>query len=312
MPSSEPPSAPTDGREPVVRRLLHTLDLRVPDATQTIDLWRDHEPGDHQLTTTLAAVTYGEAFRSHPGWLGIEAAGFTAVALMFGHAVGHQHAGIVAIFLASASLSSRFKQIASAAERGARGRQGWALVRGATVVLALFMGMLITFGAYAWLIGPTAAAERFPFAGAGAADTALHADRFRPGLGLVGHNLLVLLSAFVLAFVYRTFGALLALSWNACAWAVVVAAWADSAGGWWMVALLPHLLLEALAYALAGLAGIRAGVYILRRAEALGAVLWLLVWAIGLCFAAATIEMGWLPWILSEVQPSVDRSAAMH
>jgi len=77
----------------------------------------------------------------------------------------------------------------------------------------------------------------------------------------------VLASFMVLALVYRSFGALLALTWNACVWGVVltllVARGISLTDGSTIVfvlvallALLPHLVLEATAYVLGALAGI--------------------------------------------------------
>ena len=66
-----------------------------------------------------------------------------------------------------------------------------------------------------------------------------------------------------------------------------------------VVALAPHMAIEATAYALGALAGMRTGVYLIRRSQVAWAGAWLLGWAALLCLAGALLEMFWPRWILS-------------
>lgn len=78
------------------------------------------------------------------------------------------------------------------------------------------------------------------------------------------HNLKVLVICSLIAFLYRASGIVLILCWNAINWAEAIAqylsATTSSAGFEWSailaIALLPHLLSEALAYILSGMAGL--------------------------------------------------------
>lgn len=88
------------------------------------------------------------------------------------------------------------------------------------------------------------------------------------GLGTVlRHNLVVALVGFLFAFLYRHGGMVLVLAWNASAWGVVFAWMARNtpSGGFFgaaltflksLVATLPHLLLESVAYMLVAIAGV--------------------------------------------------------
>jgi len=288
--------------------LLHraTVDLGsqpCPAETTTVDLWRSSE---HDLTTTLAAFSFAEtsSWKDGPGLLFVEAFCFTWAGIAFGSVVPEQ-AGVVAVFLTAAALSSRFKRIGSAAERLAKGRRGSELLRAAGTFFASFGGMFVAFCAFALTAGPEATAARFAFAlqAGDAAGEPLGAERFHAGWGLIGHNLLVLAAAYVLALVYRGFGGLLALAWNACSWAVTFVYLVGGQLGPETVvavgALAPHMAVEATAYALGALAGMRTGVYIIRRSQAAWAGAWLLGWAALLCLAGALLEMFWPRWILS-------------
>lgn len=296
---------PPIGRpDAVVHR--RTVDLGAKE-TSTLDLWQDRE--EHELTTTLAAITYDStpSLRLRPVGLFAEAVFFTSMALAFGHAVGSEFAGVVSVFLTAAALSSRFKRLGTAAERLAKGRGGLELLRAAGVFFASFGGMFGAFLVFAVLVGPEGTEVRFGFAlsAADAREATLDPERFRHHWGLLGHNLLVMLSAYLLAFVYRGFGGLLALAWNACSWAVALVFLLAPAEpnaatvGVALVALLPHMVVEATAYALAALAGMRTGIYLLRRTQAVTAGLWLLTWAAGLCVAGGLIEMFWPYFVLS-------------
>jgi len=82
-------------------------------------------------------------------------------------------------------------------------------------------------------------------------------------LPLFLHNLRVLLGGFLLAFIYRSAGILLVISWNAIHWATSILTsiqFAHELGiqhAWFFsLAVLPHLVLEAAAYVTAGMSGV--------------------------------------------------------
>lgn len=283
--------------EPIVRPTGASVFSRsIPGSNVAVDGTRDVDVPDDQLTTTLATLTY----RSSSGRFAwprpfLEAIGFTVLGLAFGHAVGAGSAGVVSLFLASAALSSRFKQILRARRRSSALR----LLAG---VVPLGLGMFVAYSAVAVALGPEGVRERFEFAiqATGVGADRLDAQRFRASWGLLGHNLLVLLSAFLLAFVYRGFGALLTLGWNAASWAVALALLVQPGADWprAVLAIFPHLGLEGLGYMAAALAGIRAGTHV-AGGRSLGPG-WALA-GIGLTLVGLgwVVEGLWPGWVLS-------------
>jgi len=180
------------------------------------------------------------------------------------------HAGLVSVFLAGFAAVDTLQRLL---ERNRddiwqRGHGSYhANERLAFSILAMFTGFL---GAYALvamavplesvdgLFGP----QLMPFRGRTSADLVL------PGfLPLLGHNLLVMIAGFLAALIYREGGILLVLGWNASLWGAVFPAMARRAapgGAVHAVAelarllpgILPHLLLESLAYVLVAMAGV--------------------------------------------------------
>jgi len=282
---SEPRTSPRSGA------LFRTLPAGVREPTRTVDI------PDDQLTTTLATLTYrapelGERWPRHL----LETLVFCALGFAFGHVVGREYAGVVSLFLASAALSSRFKQILRRQRR-----------HGPTqLVLAIApigLGALLAYGLICSALGPDGVRERFAFAVAAAGivgEGELSPERFRGSWGLLGHNLLVLLSAFVLAFVYRGFGVLLTILWNAAAWsaALVVLARPDVSAGLAIVALTPHFAVEGLAFICAALAGVGAGMHIAGN-RGLSASIRLAAFALVALLVGAALESAWPGFVLA-------------
>lgn len=185
--------------------------------------------------------------------------------------------------------------------------------RTALGLVALFVGMFVVFvGLAVW--------EHFAGSGGTILGAGIQNRRFDRGIGaLLQHNLLTLALFVVLGFVYRTYGALLALGWNAANWAGVLTALVlqGLSGatdgpvryvGLCLLAVLPHLLVEALAYVVGTLAAIFASRAITRyelNDPRLRQVAWavarLSIIAVGLLVAAAALEqhvpatvLGWL------------------
>jgi hypothetical protein len=268
----------------------------VPAMSPTTELSRDVEVPDDQLTTTLATLTYRAPARG-ARWPRhfLEAVAFCVMGLAFGHAVGDAHAGVVSLFLASAALSSRFKQVVRRHRRASATRLVLAIA-------PLGVGAFVAYSLVCAWLGPDGVRERFAFAvsATGVGVEGLSADRFRSSWGLLGHNLLVVVSAFLLAFVYRGFGALLTLMWNAAAWAaaLVLLARPEQPVGVAMLAVGPHLALEALAFICAALAGVGVGTQLAgnRGLRAAGRLAGVAVLAILLGWL---VEGSWPRWILA-------------
>lgn len=223
------------------------------------------DPAEPDRTTTLAAFAdeeLGEGGGRGARLLG-EALVFTGVGVLLTRALDVEQPGVLSLFLAAGATSSRAKEILRASEEGAG-------CRPASDLLAMFFGVTLAYVAAGLVLGPESTARDFAFALEAAragTDDLLH-RRFPGPLPLLGHNLAVLAGIVVLSVVYRTYGALLALTWNACVWGLLVATLTlrsiDAPGGSGRLllaglALVPHLALEAFAYASGSLAGARLG-----------------------------------------------------
>lgn len=282
----------SSSRSPAIE---HATTIPPTTVTADVDARREIEVPADQLTTTLATLTY-DAPTTGLQWPRhfLEAVGFCVLGLAFGHAVGSQYAGVVSLFLASAALSSRFKQLLR------RRRRASALQQLASVI-PVGAGAFVAYVAVCVWLGPEGVRERFGFAvtGTGVGFEALDADRFDASWGLLGHNLLVLLSAFCLAFVYRGFGALLTLVWNAAAWAAALTLLVGPGHhvAVALVAVFPHLLLEGLAFTAGALAGVHAGTRISAE-RGWGPTLQLAGMGLGLLLLAWGVEGSWPGWVL--------------
>lgn len=229
---------------------------------------------DPTAATLLAGVqaALAKQRRKRVPQLYLEGLAFTAIALAICLLFRIADSGMVSMFLASAGLAGRLDSLLreNRDDIWVRKIGAWPANRKTSfAVLALFAGMLTAYVAATALLGETGARRGFRFAleAAGLGNETILDRRFGDPAGLIAHNLGVLAMFFLLAFVYRGLGALLALSWNACIWGFVsttlvargAALGPGSAVQFVLLAaagLLPHLMLEALAYVLAALAGI--------------------------------------------------------
>lgn len=232
-----------------------------------------------------------------------------------------EQAGFVSIFLAAASLSDRLNRLLRENRTAILdlGIPSWrANCWTASCALAMFLGVLTAFaGAAAWA-GPEGGIRSFGFAldAANLDQGTLLTRRFSSLGELLRHNSLVLCCILLLAFIYRSFGALLALTWNACIWGFVltvlvvvgIEAAHFSTVGFVAIsaaALLPHLALEGMAYVLAALAGIYLSRALFKyhfgdpilKASALSSLNHLLL-ALAALAAAALAESFWAPLLL--------------
>jgi hypothetical protein len=230
------------------------------------------------------------------GQLAAEAAAVTLVASTVSWIVAGAHAGLVAVFLVSAALSDRVVGLLEENRIGiwVRNETGWqANGRTAAGLIALFTGILLVDLGIAFALGQ---AGREVWFGFGERTGSMAFGSFVP---LLAHNLNVLLTAVVLGFLFRAYGGMLALAWNAGVWSSVLVSTAESteAGPWVLVAVAPHLALETTAYVLGVLAAIFAGKAVLthdsqhsKLSRALLACGVLLAISVGLLALGAAVE----------------------
>lgn len=189
--------------------------------------------------------------------LAAEALAFTLVSTWLPAILGLEEAGLVSLFLLAATLSDRLSMLleenrTSIWEEGA---SGWrANGKTAWGILMLFSGVFAGHAIIAALVGEARVFTLFGFA---VRSTTLGRETlagrdFGSVAEVLSHNLRVLVVVACLSFVYRAYGAMLAVAWNASVWAVVLTTLflrdttVGSAES--MLALLPHLLLEGFGY----------------------------------------------------------------
>jgi len=200
--------------------------------------------------------------------LSFEACFYTLLSCGLLLVLGLADGGIVSIFLVSAPLTDRLVTLLEENRTAIRvlrvgGRR--ANQRTAAGLLWLFSGMAVGYALVALWLGEAETLRIFGFA-ARAAELGAGDLRDR-GFGsvrdLVGGNLSVALVVLCLGFAYRAYGVMLALTWNACAWAAVLTVLVQRAAPGALgarlalgAAVLPHLVAEALAYVLIALGAI--------------------------------------------------------
>jgi len=228
--------------------------------------------GHHVIGRLFDAPPSGTSGSRRLARLWLEGASYTSCALLMANAFGIPQAGFFAVFLAAAGLAARFEAILEENRRDILlGVLGSPRSNGKTAasVLALFLGSFSAFSAAALWIGEARMSHSFAFV-LDVADLGHDTILTRPfasAPALFVHNAVVLLAFVALSAVYRAYGALLALEWNACIWALVLtflvrrgmtgsslppALFVLMAA----VAVLPHLILEAGAYIAGSLAAI--------------------------------------------------------
>jgi uncharacterized membrane protein SpoIIM required for sporulation len=137
-------------------------------------------------------------------------------------------------------------------------------------ILAMFIGMFLVFVGVAMMADPAMLRGGFAFvlkiANINPGSTLYHRN-FAAFDSILFHNAMVLLSIFLLAFFYRGYAALLTLAWNACIWGLTLTLLfkqsfgeVGTAPGYaamlGVAAILPHLVLEAVAYIIGAVAAI--------------------------------------------------------
>jgi hypothetical protein len=149
-----------------------------------------------------------------------------------------------------------------------KGQPAWpANVQLATSLMMLFVGVFLSYAIVTFVVPADRVAAIFSRQVGGFGGRSLTEVQFDDLGAVLGHNMVVMLVGFLFAILYRHGGMVLVLAWNASVWGVVFAWIARSApdtgaGGEIlyflksMIAILPHLLLESVAYILVAIAGV--------------------------------------------------------
>jgi hypothetical protein len=277
------------------------------------------------LQSTVLSVILGDEVMVDRGLkrharLALEAFLLSGIALLITWPLRGAEGGAVAIFLASAGLSSRFDALLVENRLlhvgGLRADAQGANRLTARSVLAIFLGIFAAFVVAALIFGSDRVQLRYGFLLEITAPKAtIISQSFGPPLPLLRHNLLVLVSAVILGLVYRNFGVRIVLIWNAASWGLVLPllvlrALATGAHhpavliGASFVAVLPHLVLEALSYVTAGLAAVFASLLLTNDdvSDAAGpnvkSCARMLAISVALLVTAAMFESYWTPFVL--------------
>ena len=202
--------------------------------------------------------------------LGGEAVVVTGLSIYLPVLLGFEEPGLISLFLVAAALSGSFGMLLEENRVNIWEKRvsGWRSNQ-LTVVgfLALFGGMFVGYALAASLLEEGRLVAFFGFAidASALGQEAIQERNFGSVLAILRLNAGVLLAIACLAFIYRGYGAMLALGWNACVWAIVItilvlrgtassALPRPAAIVLALGAVLPHLILESLAYAASALA----------------------------------------------------------
>ena len=280
--------------------------------------------GELTLLGRLFPATLEPALMNRLPRLIAESLIFTAIALYLTLVIGFEEPGLVSIFLLSASLSERMEFLLAENRRNVweSSLSSWQANKlTALSLLAIFVGIITAYFVYAFGIGIDGILKTFQFVvkAAGIGEESLLTRQFSSFGGILLNNILVLACISILAFIYRAYGAMLALSWNACVWAAALTILALRtaqipgsndlsqlllAGS----SLLPHLILEGFAYIMGALAAIylsqAISKYPLRDPRFLSvgrACLFLILLAIITVVLGSAVESSLVPYVQSNL-----------
>lgn len=252
----------------------------------------------------------------------IEALMLTLVSVYATRLIGVPEPGLIGIVLASAAMAPRLNQILAlnrtriwSAEGNGRQVNLESIISG----LSLFLGMFMAFMVIGSISSDSVIMEDFNFIVTRIQldpNTVLSPERFSQGSSIFQHNLSVLITLSVLSFVYRSLGAMFALGWNAGVWGVTIVLFMG--GGretelntvvyavMILIAILPHLIVEAASYLVGALAAIflSRGLTVYRFNDTrlkrvLSAVGFLSLLSVGLLVAGAVLE-NYIPKLILE------------
>jgi hypothetical protein len=282
----------------------------------------------HAPLRTLLAGAFPEKLPAPGWWRGVRLAGealiFTLVGSYLPAAMGFPQSGMISVFLIAASLTDRFGIVLEENRENiyTRSMGAWRANRiTALSLLCMFLGILAGYAIVAGWLEDAAITRLFGFTMqiAQVGKDGLLEARFASLAEILLHNSLVLMAIACLSFVYRSYGAMLGLCWNACVWAIVLTVLSQRAGtaselsspvfvAMAMAALLPHLTCEGFAYVLGSLAAIflskALASYSLgdaRVREVARVAALLLACAFGMLLLAATFESSLAPALLARL-----------
>ena len=202
----------------------------------------------------------------------IEAFLLTGLAVFIVSRTGGDATGFFSLFLAAASLVHRFQRILKTnkdqifVEHRAPAH---ANLQTASSILMVFIGLCLAY----LLIGLLFQQEDletffgFIYDNTNSRTGTVLTREFGMFGPILFNNCVVMFTTAILCLIYRSYGALLALGWNAAVWVIVLYSltsrlFGDSVqeniiiGAWAFIAVVPHLIIEGSAYIIAAIAAI--------------------------------------------------------
>ena len=206
------------------------------------------------------------------GLLFVEALILTLISVYAVRLIGVPEPGLIGIVLASAAMTPRLNQILELNRaRIWSGEGNGRRVNLASMIsgLSLFSGMFVAFMAIGIVSSDAVLIKDFNFIVTRIqldTNTVLSPERFSQGVSIFQHNLSVLITLALMSFVYRSLGAMFALGWNAGVWGVTIVLFMGGGrdtelntvvyGPMILIAIIPHLIVEAASYLIGALAAI--------------------------------------------------------
>ena len=206
------------------------------------------------------------------GLLFVEALILTLISVYAVRLIGVPEPGLIGIVLASAAMTPRLNQILELNRaRIWSGEGNGRRVNLASMIsgLSLFSGMFVAFMIIGIASSDAVLIKDFNFIVTRIqldTNTVLSPERFSQGVSIFQHNLSVLITLALMSFVYRSLGAMFALGWNAGVWGVTIVLFMvvgrDTElntvvyGTMILIAIFPHLIVEAASYLIGALAAI--------------------------------------------------------
>ena len=206
------------------------------------------------------------------GLLFVEALILTLISVYAVRLIGVPEPGLIGIVLASAAMTPRLNQILELNRaRIWSGEGNGRRVNLASMIsgLSLFSGMFVAFMAIGIVSSDAVLIKDFNFIVTRIqldTNTVLSPERFSQGVSIFQHNLSVLITLALMSFVYRSLGAMFALGWNAGVWGVTIVLFMGGGrdtelntvvyGSMILIAIIPHLIVEAASYLIGALAAI--------------------------------------------------------
>jgi hypothetical protein len=277
--------------------------------------------------TSLGAL-FGAELPAHQlkrfGVLLLQSVLMSAVALLLPMYAGYGRLSFLSVFLVSAALADRLNFLLEEnriniieKQMPSRRANGVTLLS----VLGLFVGMLIAYTGAAVIFAEEYITHgyRIVLEIAGVSRDDILPSNFGIYGSIFRHNIGVLLGIVLLGFLYRSFGAMLALAWNACTWSFVLTVLATRALELSdkspltfvfisFAAITPHLIVEGFAYVMGSVAAIFLSKAIIKYETSdpvfrsvLRSCARIFAMAVALIALSALLEARWAPLLLSQL-----------